>query len=77
MDENNGYGQFNDIFEISKKVFNLAEIGSKEFKTSNLLSDFLKKNDFKVKKPYKGMKTAFRAEYGSGRPVVGLLCEEL
>jgi len=76
MDENNGYGQFNDIFEISKKVFNLAEIGSKEFKKSNLLSDFLKKNDFKVKKPYKGMKTAFRAEYGSGRPVVGLLCEE-
>ena len=76
MNTNDGYGQFNDIFEISKKVFNLAEIGSKEFKTSALLSDFLKKRGFKVKKPYGGMKTAFRAEYGSGGPVVGLLCEE-
>ena len=76
MNTNNEYGQFKDIFEISKKVFKLAEIGSKEFKTSDLLSDFLKNKGFKVKKPYQGMKTAFRAEYGSGRPVVGILCEE-
>ncbi|MCL4362676.1 MAG: amidohydrolase [Candidatus Parvarchaeum sp.] len=76
MNISNDYGRFNDIYKISKEVFNLAEIGSKEFKTSALLSDFLKKNGFKIKKPYKGMKTAFRAEYGSGRPVVGLLCEE-
>ncbi len=76
MNTSNDYGKFNDIYKISKRVFNLAEIGSKEFKTSALLSNFLKKNGFKIKKPYKGMKTAFRAEYGSGKPAVGLLCEE-
>ena len=67
---------FHEIYKISDQVFKFAEIGSKEFKTSKLLSEFLKKKGFKVKKPYLGMETAFRAEYGSGKPVVGLLCEE-
>jgi len=68
--------EFKDIYKISDQVFRFAEIGSREFKTSKLLSGFLAKNGFKVKRPYMGMKTAFRAEYGSGKPVVGLLCEE-
>ena len=76
MNKNSNYGNFAEIFEISKKVFKIAEIGSKEFRTSALLSNFLKNNGFKVQQPYKGMKTSFRAEYGKGKPVVCFLCEE-
>ncbi len=67
---------FGEIYKVSAQVFKFVEIGSREFKTSKLLSEFLAKKGFKVKKPYLGMETAFRAEYGSGKPVVGLLCEE-
>lgn len=67
---------FNQIYDISKKIFSFAEVDSKEFKTSNLLANFLKQNGFKTKIPYAEMKTSFRLEYGKGRPVVGFLCEE-
>lgn len=68
-----GYGE---IFKVSDEVFKLAEIGSREFKTSRLLSGFLRRNGFSVKIPYKGMKTSFRAECGAGKPAVCFLCEE-
>ncbi len=67
---------FSEISDVSKKVFSFAEIGSKEFRTSRFLADFLKKKGFSVTIPYKGMKTSFRAEYGKGRPTVCFLCEE-
>ena len=67
---------FKEIFEISRKVFSFAEIGSEEFRTSKLLSSFLRKKGFVTKIPYKGMKTSFRAEYGKGRPSVCFLAEE-
>lgn len=76
MERNDFYGNFNEIFEISKKVFKIAEIGSKEFRTSALLSKFLKDKGFRVQRPYKNMKTSFRAEYGKGKPAVCFLCEE-
>jgi metal-dependent amidase/aminoacylase/carboxypeptidase family protein len=67
---------FKEIYKVSKKVFEFAELGSAEFNTSAFLADFLTKNHFTVKIPYKGMKTSFRAEYGSGKPEVCFLCEE-
>lgn len=64
-----------EILEISSRIYNLAELGSTEVKSSHLLSDFLKKEGFTVEKPYAGMKTAFRATVNRGGPSVGFLAE--
>lgn len=67
---------FREISDVANKVFDFAELGSKEFKTSTLLNNFLKEKGFKTVFPYKGMKTSFRADYGAGKPTVCFLCEE-
>ncbi len=56
-------------------IYDFAEIGSKEYKSSNLLAENLSKHNFKVIKPYLGMETAFRAEFGRGKYSVGILAE--
>ena len=61
--------------ELSKEIFSFAEIGHEEFKSSKLLADFLQKNDFNVEYPYGGLQTAFRADYGSDKPVFCVMCE--
>ena len=63
------------IIELSKEIYNLAEPGSREYRSSGLIMDKLRENGFTITNPYMNMKTAFRAEYGVGTPVVGLLTE--
>ena len=65
----------NSILSISDKIYNFAELGSKEYKSSTLMMDELRKEGFTIINPYTGMDTAFRAEYGVGSPVVGILME--
>ncbi|MEM4588750.1 MAG: M20 family metallopeptidase [Thermoplasmata archaeon] len=65
----------NEILEISKKIYEYAEIGSEERKSSRLLVESLRSHGFKVEYPYLNMETAFRAEWGEGKPAVGLLAE--
>ena len=65
----------NSILSISDKIYNFAELGSREYKSSTLMMDELKKEGFTIVNPYMGMDTAFRAEYGVGSPVVGILME--
>jgi len=65
----------NEIIEVSMKIYRFAELGSEERRSSELLVNMLKSHGFKVEYPYLGMETAFRAEWGEGRPSVGLLAE--
>ena len=51
---------------------------SRDFKNINLLNYFsqtLKKEGFSIKSNLAGEETAFIAEYGSGKPVIGFLGE--
>lgn len=64
-----------EIIEVSKIIYNLAELGSVEKKSSRLLVEKLRWHGFRVEYPYLNMETAFRAEWGRGRPAVGLLAE--
>ncbi|EQD46989.1 amidohydrolase, partial [mine drainage metagenome] len=64
-----------DIIEVSKSIYEYAEIGSKEFKSSELLASKLKERGFSIQKPFDGMSTAFKASKGKGHPVIGLLAE--
>jgi aminobenzoyl-glutamate utilization protein B len=61
--------------EVSDLVWEFAELGLVEFKSSSLLADELEKHGFRVKRGIAGMPTAFIAEWGSGKPVIAILGE--
>jgi len=63
------------IMEVSDKIWEFAELGLQEFKSSALLSDTLEEYGFVVQRGIVGMPTAFVATYGSGRPVIGIMGE--
>lgn len=60
---------------IAKQIWNLAEVGYQEYKSSTLLQEELTKEGFDVKAGIAGMPTAFIASYGSGKPVITILAE--
>ena len=63
------------FFEIAIKIWEYAELGLMEFKSSELLASVLERNGFSVKRGVSGMPTAFIASWGDGKPVIGLLGE--
>jgi aminobenzoyl-glutamate utilization protein B len=60
---------------ISDAIWNFAELGMQEFKSSALLIKTLEDEGFKVEKGVAGMPTCFVATWGSGKPVIGILGE--
>jgi aminobenzoyl-glutamate utilization protein B len=61
--------------DIAIKIWNYAEIGYQELKSSALLQDQLRKEGFAVESGVAAIPTAFVASYGSGRPVIAILAE--
>lgn len=61
--------------KIALTIWDYAEVGYKEIKSSSLLQNTLKDNGFTVDAGVAGMPTAFVATYGSGTPVIGILAE--
>jgi len=60
---------------ISDAIWNYAELGMQEFKSSALLIKTLEDEGFQVEKGVAGMPTCFVATWGSGKPVIGILGE--
>jgi aminobenzoyl-glutamate utilization protein B len=60
---------------ISDAIWNYAELGMQEFKSSALLMKTLEDEGFKIEKEVAGMPTCFVATWGNGRPVIGILGE--
>ena len=63
------------MVEMSRAIWEFAELGLEEFRSSALLVEELGKNGFSVKRGVAGMPTAFVATFGSGKPVIGILAE--
>lgn len=61
--------------ETAQKIWNYAELGYQETKSSTLLIEHLAGAGFKVDEAVAGMPTAFVASYGEGHPVIGILAE--
>lgn len=61
--------------DLALKIWNYAEVGYLETKSSAALQDELKKNGFQVQNDVADIPTAFIATYGSGHPVIGILAE--
>lgn len=68
-------GRFAEYAGISKQIWDFAELGYQEEKSSVLLQEQLKREGFDVKAGVAGIPTAFVATYGAGKPVVGILGE--
>ena len=61
--------------EVSKKIWDLAEVGYQEYKSSDILKEELRKEGFTVEDNAAGIPTAFVAVYGKGKPVISILAE--
>jgi aminobenzoyl-glutamate utilization protein B len=65
-----------DLFiDVSDQIWRFAELGLEEFKSSKLLIKTLAEAGFSVKPNIADMSTAFYADYGQGKPVIGILGE--
>lgn len=60
---------------MSDAIWKTPELGFKEFKSSRVQADFLEKEGFSVTWDVAGMNTAFIAEWGEGKPVIGFIGE--
>ncbi|WP_350291332.1 amidohydrolase [uncultured Croceitalea sp.] len=60
---------------IAQEIWNYAEMGYQETKSSNLLQKTLQEEGFQIKTGVAEIPTAFIAEYGSGYPVIAILGE--
>ncbi|MBK8881646.1 MAG: amidohydrolase [Bacteroidales bacterium] len=60
---------------ISDDIWNFAELGMQEFKSSALLMKTLEEEGFRIEKGVSEMPTCFIATWGSGKPVIGILGE--
>tara|TARA_B100001029_G_C15048993_1_gene449263 strand:- start:822 stop:2171 length:1350 start_codon:yes stop_codon:yes gene_type:complete len=61
--------------EIALKIWNYAELGYLENKSSQALSNELENNGFKIINGVAGIPTSFIAEYNNGGPIIGILGE--
>ncbi len=64
-----------DLIRLSDQVWGFAETALKEARSSAVLAEYAEKQGFRVTRGVAGMPTAFIAEYGSGRPVIGIVGE--
>ena len=60
---------------LSRQIHGWAERPFRETQSSKALADYLEANGFEVEFPFKKIPTAFRATWGKGKPVIGMLGE--
>ena len=61
--------------DMSDTIWGYAEPRFQEYKSSELQQEYLKNRGFSVKADLAGEETAFIAEFGSGKPVIGFMGE--
>ena len=67
--------KYNSFCDIAKQIWDFAELGYLENRSSALLQRTLEKEGFNVEAGVAEMPTSFVATYGSGKPVIGILAE--
>ncbi|MCK4498536.1 amidohydrolase, partial [Candidatus Bathyarchaeota archaeon] len=60
---------------LSDQIWEFAELGLIEFKSSSLLIEQLEKSGFTINHAVSGMPTAFTAIWGEGKPSLGIMGE--
>ncbi len=63
------------LYSVSKEIFENPETAYKEYRSSKILTEILKKEGFNVEKNICGYETAFIAKYGEGDVKIAFLAE--
>ena len=63
------------ICDASDKIWGYAELSLQEYKSCELYCEILRAEGFGVGCAVASIETAFKASFGSGRPVIGILAE--
>ncbi len=63
------------IIELAQDLWGFAELGYQENKSTQRLQDFLAEEGFKIRSGVAGLPTAFVAQAGHGKPIIGILAE--
>jgi aminobenzoyl-glutamate utilization protein B len=64
-----------EMTALSDKIWAYAETALKETQSSKALADYAESKGFRVTRNVADMPTAFVAEFGSGKPVIGIMGE--
>jgi amidohydrolase len=64
-----------ELYNLSRNIHDNPEMGFHEYRAADWLVQYLEKNGFKVERGICGLETAFRANYGTGKPAVAFLAE--
>lgn len=64
-----------ELIALSDQIWAFAETAMKETKSSKVLADYAETQGFKVTRGVAEIPTAFIAEYGTGKPIIGVLGE--
>src|SRR5688500_19468587 len=67
--------RFAHYTSVANQIWQFAEVGYQEKQSSALLQSELKNAGFTVRAGVANIPTAFVAEFGSGKPVIGILAE--
>jgi aminobenzoyl-glutamate utilization protein B len=63
------------LIQLSDQLWGLAETRFEEYQSAALLTGYLEAEGFAVEENLAGLPTAFKATFGSGQPVIGILAE--
>lgn len=64
-----------ELIDLSDQVWAFAETALKEHKSAKVLADYAEAQGFRVTRGVAGLPSAFIAEYGLGKPVIGIMGE--
>lgn len=67
--------KYDSYSNIAKQIWDFAELGYLETRSSALLQKTLEKEGFTLETGVAEIPTAFVATYGNGKPVIGILAE--
>jgi aminobenzoyl-glutamate utilization protein B len=68
-------GKYTDYKKIAMQIWDFAELGYQEMKSSELHQQTMKNAGFSVQSGVADIPTAFVATFGEGKPVIGILAE--
>ena len=66
---------YEQLTDLSDKIWSYEEIAFRETQSSAALAEYARNNGFRVKTGVADIPTALVAEYGSGKPIIGILGE--
>lgn len=73
--QKNIQSRYTEYAGIAKEIWDYSEVGFQEYKSSRLLKNLLRNENFSIQDSVAGMPTAFVATYGSGKPIIAILGE--